>query len=186
MLKDKARFLMVLVVILLLIGFYGFAVFTNSKSYIANKDLTHDELTKCIDQYWFQGKPINFTIELEKDVDNLHLLLLSYQPTPNFPQVTGLAVFKRLPNNKYKYDIFFQGSSLSQSSQTVVVTNEGSNLEKQYGVFYGMIADNQPTRYLFTINGGKEFIDTFKKNKYFINVYDLNHHNGFAMQPIDN
>ena len=111
MIKDKAKFLVVLVGIILIIGAYGFSVYTNSKAYIANKDLTHDELTKCIDQYWFQGKPKNFTIELEKDVDNLHLLLLSYQPTPNFPQVTGLAAFKRLPNNKYKYDIFILPSS---------------------------------------------------------------------------
>ncbi|EGW36529.1 hypothetical protein [Desulfosporosinus sp. OT] len=179
MAKDKAKFL-VLVAILLIIGSYGFSVYTNSKAYIANKDLTHDELTKCIDQYWFQGKPINFTIELEKDVDNLRLLLLLYQPTPNFPEVTGLAVFKRLSNNKYKYDIFIQGSSM------VLATNEGTNLEKYYGVFSGMITDNQPTKYIITVDGGKEFTDTLEKNKYFIRVYDLNKHKGFEMRPIYN
>ncbi|GAB6174463.1 hypothetical protein JCM15765_39410 [Paradesulfitobacterium aromaticivorans] len=51
MIKDKAKFLVVLVGIILIIGAYGFSVYTNSKAYIANKDLTHDELTKCIDQY---------------------------------------------------------------------------------------------------------------------------------------
>lgn len=141
MIKDKAKLLILLVGILLIIGSCGFSFYTNSKAYIANKDLTHDELVKCIDQYWFQGKPINFTIELEKDIDNLHLLLLAYSPTPNFPQVTGLAVFKRLPNNKYKYDIFFQGSP------SVLVTNEGTNSEKVYGVFFGMITDDQPSKY---------------------------------------
>lgn len=178
MVKEKAKFLVVLVSILLIIGFYGFSVYTNSKAYIANKDLKHDELTKCIDLYWFQGKPINFTVELEKDVDNLHLLLLSYHPTPNFPQVTGLAIFKRLPNNKYKYDIFIQGSPM------VFVTNEGTNSEKYYGVFFGMITDNQPTKYLITVNGGKEFTVTIEKNRYFIRVYDLNKHKGFGIRPV--
>lgn len=177
MIKDKAKFLL-LVGILLIIGSYGFSVYTNSKEYIANKELSYDELTKCIDQYWFQGKPIDFTIESEKDVDNSHLLLLSYQPTPNFPQVTGLAVFKLLPNNKYKYDIFFQGSP------TVLVINKGTNSEKNYGVFFGMITDNQPTKYLITVDGGKEFTDTIEKNKYVIRVYDLNKHKGFGMRPI--
>ncbi|ODA42739.1 hypothetical protein [Desulfosporosinus sp. BG] len=180
MAKDKVKFLVVLVGILLIIGSCGFSVYINSKAFIANKDLTHDELTKCIDQYWFQGKPINFIIDLEENVDNLHLLLLSYRPTPNFSQVTGLAAFKRLPNNKYRYDTFFQGSPV------VLVTNKGTNSEKDYGVFFGMITNNQPTKYLITVDGGKEFTDTLEKNKYFIRVYDLNKQKGFGMRPIYN
>lgn len=50
------------------------------------------ELTNYIEQHWYEGKPMNFTIELEKDVDDLHLLLMSYQQDP-IGQQTRLATF---------------------------------------------------------------------------------------------
>ena len=120
---------LVLIAIALVIGYYGFSTYHKSK------ELSHNELTNYIDQYWFQGRPINFTIELEKDVDDLHLLLLSYQPVPNFPQVTGLATFKRLQNGKYKYVIFMQTSSM-------VLPKELTGSDRNYGVFFGIITDN--------------------------------------------
>ena len=153
----------------MVVGYYGIP------AYNKNKDLSNNELTSYIDQYWFQGKPINFTIELEKDVDDLHLLLLSYQPVPSFPQVTGLATFKRLQNGKFKYVDFMQSSS-------GVLPKELTGLERNYGVFSGIITDNQPTKYL--IDG--ETTDTFEKNKYFIRVYDLSTESGFSMQAIYN
>lgn len=173
MIKNKAKLLLILVGALVI----GSSVFS---AYAKNKGLSHNELTNYIDQYWFQGKSINFTIELEKDVDDLHLLLLSYQPVPTFPQVTGLAAFKRLPNGKYKYVSFLQ------SSPMVLATNEGTSSEKHYGVFCGIITDNQPTKYLITVDNGKEFTDTFEKNKYFIRVYEMNTQSGISMRPIYN
>ena len=94
--------------------------------------------------------------------------------------MTGLAAFKRLPNDKYKYVIFLQSSS-------GVLPKELTGLEKNYGVFFGIITDNQPTKYLVTVeDSGKEFTDTFEKNKYFIRVYDLNTQHGFLMRAIYN
>lgn len=175
MVDNKGKLsLLVLIGIALVLGYYV------SPAYDKGKNLSHNELTNYIDQYWFQGKPMNFTIELEQDVDDLHLLLLSYQPAPNFPQVTELAVFKRLPNDKYKYVLF-------QQSPSTILPKELTGLEKNYGVFFGIITDNQPTKYLFTLQAsGEEFTDTFEKNKYFIKVYDLNTQSGMLMRPIYN
>lgn len=172
MVKNKAKTLFVLVGIVLVIGYNGFSAYFN------NRGLSHDELTNYINQYWFQGKAITFNIELEKDVDDLHLLLLSYQQDPNSSQQTGLAAFKRLPNDKYKYDIFFQSSPA-----VILNTNKGTSSEKDYGVLFGIITNNQPTKYLITIDG-KEFTDTFEKNKYFIREYDLSTQSGILMHPI--
>lgn len=168
---NKIKMPFVLVGIALVIGYYGFSAYFN------NKGLLHDELTDYINQYWFQGKAINFTIELEKDVDDLHLLLLSYQQ-PNSIQQIGLAVFKRLPNEKYQYDIFFQSPPV-----VVLNANQGTSSEKNYGVLFGIITNNQPTKYLITVDG-KEFTDTFEKNTYFIKEYDLNTQSGISMRPI--
>ena len=66
-----------------------------------------------------------------------------------------------------------------QSSSTVL-PKDLTGFERNYGVFYGIITDNQPTKYL--IDG--ELTDTFEKNKYFIRVYDLNSKSGFSMQAI--
>ncbi|MGC7870611.1 hypothetical protein ACPUYX_03650 [Desulfosporosinus sp. SYSU MS00001] len=183
MIKDKAKFL-VLVGILLIIGSCGFSIYTNSKAYIANKELTHDELTKCISQYWFQDEQINFTIELEKDIDDLHLLLLSYQQDPNSSQKTGLAVFKRLPNGKYRYT-FFAHPTLSTISTVVLTPNEGVSSKSNYGVIFGIISNNQPSKYSVTF-GGNEYTDTFEKNKYFIREYDLKTQTGFSWRSIYN
>lgn len=173
MVKNKVKFsILLLIGIALVVGYYGFSAYAKSK------DLSHNELTNYIDQYWFQGRPINFTIELEKDVDDLHLLLLSYQQDPNSPQVTGLAAFKRLPNDKYKYVIFLQGSP-------AVLQKELTSSEKNYGVFFGIITDNQPTKYLITVDG-KEFTDTLEQNKYFIREYDLKTQSGISVRPIYN
>ncbi len=168
MVKNKAKLSLVLIGIVLVIGYYSFSTYSKSK------DLSYNELTNSIEQHWFQGKPMNFNIVLEKDVDDLHLLLLSYQPVPNFPQ-TGLATFKRLQNGKYKYVDFMQSSS-------GVLPKELTGLERNYGVFSGIITDNQPTKYL--IDG--ELTDTFEKNKYFIRVFDLNSKSGFSIQPLYN
>ena len=173
MVKNKVKMLFVLIGIALVIGYYGFSAYFN------NKGLTHDELTNFINQYWFKDKPINFTIELEKDVDDLHLLLLSYQQDPNSSQQTGLAVFKRLANGRYRYEIFQQGSTI------VITTNKDTKDERNYGVFFGIINDNKPNKYLIT-GSGKEFTDTFEKNKYFIREYDLKTQTGFGMQVIYN
>ncbi|TGE39759.1 hypothetical protein E4K67_01830 [Desulfosporosinus fructosivorans] len=169
MVKNKTKLSLILIGIALLIGYYGYSTYAKSK------DLSYNELTNSIEQHWFEGKPMNFTIELEKDVEDLHLLLLSYQPAPNFPQVTGLATFKRLQNGKYKYFGFMQSSS-------GILPKELTGFERNYGVFCGIITDNQPTKYL--IDG--ELTDTFEKNKYFIRVYDLNSKSGFSMQAIYN
>lgn len=165
---------MILIGIVLVVGYYGFAAYTK------DKDLSHNELTNYIDQHQFEGKPMNFTIELEKDVDDLHLLLLSYQQAPNSGQQTGLAAFKRLQNGKYKYVEFIQSSGM-------VLPKELTGSEKNYGVLFGIITDDQPTKYLITVEGsGKEFTDTLEKNKYFIRVYDLNTEHGFLYRPIYN
>ena len=157
-----------------IIGYYGFAAYANSK------DLSHNELTNYIEQYWYEGKPMNFTIELEKDVDDLHLLLLSYQQDPISGRHTRLATFKRLQNGKYKYVDFMQSSPM-------VLPKELTGGEENYGVFFGIITDNQPTEYSITVDGsGKEFADTLEKNKYYIRVYDLNTQSGFTWRPIYN
>jgi len=171
MVKHKVKLSLALIGIALVVGYYGLS------TYVSSKSLSRNELTNFIDKYWFQGKPINFTVELEKDVDDLHLLLLSYQQAPDSGQQIGLAVFKRLANDKYVYVIFFQ------SAPAVLTANEGTGSEKHYGVFFGIITDNQPTEYLITIDG-KEFTDTFEKNKYFIREYDLNTQSGMSMRPI--
>lgn len=134
MVKNKVK-LLLLIGIALVVGYYGFS------AYVKSKGLSHNELTNYIDQYWFQDRPINFTVEIEKDVDDLHLLLLSYQQDPNSPQVTGLAAFKRLPNDKYKYIIFLQSSP-------AVLPKELTSSEKNYGEFFGIITDNQPSIWL--------------------------------------
>lgn len=74
-------------------------------------------------------------------------------------------------------------------SSRMVLPKELTGSEKNYGVFFGIITDNdnQSTKYLITIDGsGKEFTDTLEKNKYFIRVYDLNTQSGFKMRPIYN
>lgn len=169
MVKNKAKLSLVLIGIALVIGYYGFS------TYAKNKDLSHNELTNYVDQHYFEGRPKNLTIELEKDVEDLHLMLFSYQLAPNSGQQTVLAAFKRLQNGKYKYFELLQSSSS-------VLPKELTGFERNYGVFYGIITDNQATKYL--IDG--ELTDTFEKNKYFIRVYDLNSRSGFSMQPIYN
>lgn len=169
MLKNKAKLSLVLIGIALLIGYYGFS------TYSKNKDLSHNELTNYIDQHYFERIPKNLTIELEKDVEDLHLMLFSYQLAPNSGQQTVLAAFKSLQNDKYKY------FGLLQSSSTVL-QKELTGFERNYAVFYGIITDNHPIKYL--IDG--ELTDAFEKNKYFIRVYDLNLKSRFSNQPIYN
>jgi len=167
MVRNKTKLSLALIGIALVIGYYGFSTYAKSK------DLSYNELTNYIDQHYFEGQPKNLTIVLEKDVEDLHLMLFSYQLAPNFGQQTVVAAFKRLQNGKYKY------FGLLQSSSTVL-PKELTGFERNYGVFYGIITDNQPTKYL--IDG--ELMDTFEKNKYFIRVYDLNSKSGFSMQAI--
>lgn len=169
MVKNKAKLSLVLIGIALVIGYYSFSTYAKSK------DLSYNELTNYVDQHYFEGIPKNLTIELEKDVEDLHLLLYSYQLAPDSGRHTVLAAFKRLQNGKYKF------YELLQSSNTVL-SKELTGFERNYGVFYGIITDNQPTKYL--IDG--ELTDTFERNKYFIRVYDLNSRSGFSMQPLYN
>lgn len=168
MVKNKTKLSLVLIGIALIIGYYGFTIYTK------NKDLSYNELTNYIDQHFFEGQPKNLTIVLEKDVEDLHLLLFSYQLAPNSGQQTVLAAFRHLQNGKYKYYGLLQSSSS-------VLPKEMTGFERNYGVFYGIITDNQPTKYL--IDG--ELTDTFEKNKYFIRIYDLNSKSGFSIQAID-
>lgn len=173
MVKNKAKLLLLIFIgIALAVGHYGFPTYAKSK------DLAHNELTNYIEKYLFEGKSINFTNEVEKDVDDLHLILLSYQQDPNFPQVTGLVAFKCLPNGKYKYVEFLQSSPM-------VLPKEWTSSEKNYGVFFGIITDNQPTKYLITVDG-KEFTDTIEKNEYFIRAYDMYTQSGISIRPIYN
>lgn len=165
--KKKAKLSLLLICVLLFIGYFSFTLYEKTKV------LSHDELLEFIDQHYFQDKQVNLTIELEKDVDDLHLLLLSYQQDPNAAKYSGLAAFKRLPNGKYKYNVFLQ------SAHAVLPTGKG-----YYGVFSGIITNNQPTKYLITIDGN-EFTDTFERNKYFIREYYLDTQSGFSMQPVN-
>jgi hypothetical protein len=140
-------------------------------------------LIDFVDQYWFEGRAVNFTVEQEEDLEDLHLLLLSYQPDASSPQVNGLAVFKRLQNNNYKYVIFRQ-SSIWNSQIVVLLANEGTSYEKRYGLFFGILTDDQPTQYQITVDSDKVFTDILEKNKYFIRTYDLNDESGFSLRPI--
>jgi len=175
--KNKVKMSLILIGIALVIGYFGF----NTR--IEDRVLSHNELTNYIDQYWYQGKPIDFNIELEKDVEDLHLLLLSYQQDLNPGQQTGLAVFKRLPNGKYRY-VFFAHPVISTVNTAVLTTNKGASSQTHYGVIFGIIPDNQPTKYSIIVDSGKEFTDTFEKNKYFIREYDLKTQTGFSWGPI--
>lgn len=177
MIKSMAKFSLILLSLVWVIGCSGFSL--NDR----NKDLSYDQLIDYVDQYWFEGTAVNFTVEQEEDLEDLHLLLLSYQSDASSPLVNGLAVFKRLQNNKYKYVIFDQ-SPIWSSQIVVLLANKGTSHEKKYGLFFGILTDEQPAKYLITVNGDKEFTDIIEKNKYFIRAYDLNDESGFGMRPI--
>lgn len=176
--KVDFQVLIMSIVIIAILSYMGNNLYVR---YEENRSLFHDELVEYINKYCLSDiKANNFKVVLEKDFDDVHILMLSYNTNINSNQMIGLAIFKRLTNGKYKYDRFQSDPFIINS--TVLTQNTGKKDEKNYTLFWGIITDSQPNKYIIT-RDGKEFAVTFQRNKFFVEEYEMGKTNSLGMRP---
>ena len=178
--KHKKIVYILLAVMLIIVLSYN--VYNNYNQYERRRPLSHNELIGYINKYCLRNEYPNLKIEVEKDVDNSHIVLLSHNDM-NSNQAICFAVFDKLANNKYRYeDCTFNIHPLTYS-EVIEASNIQSKNPKFYYIFCGIIKGNDPNKFSLKI-GNKEFKDIIEKDKFFIKVYDMGNAQGMSIAPI--
>lgn len=151
--------------------------------YVKNSYIQRADLPQYVQEKLIKYNSYNLELKKDYDIDDRHIMIFTFKQNGN--NMLGYAVFKLMPNGKYKYDRF-SSSNESTGYQTFLTENEQSPGEnKFYYVFYGIILDKQPNKFKVEV-GGKEYIEEIERNTYFLKVYPIIKGSETSITPMDN
>lgn len=174
---KKIYYILLAAIIIIALSFVGHKFYEKIDRHRA---LSHNELVGYINKYCLDNEDKNLKIELEKDVDNLHVVLLSYNDI-NSNQSYCLVVFDKLADSKYKYNIYEQQES---NINMMSALNDQGKDSKNYGFIYGIITGDDANKFSAKI-GDKTFTEVVEKNKFFIKVYDMGNDSRMSIATIN-
>lgn len=177
---KKIVYIFIVIILLIILSYKGYNFYNQ---YERQRPLSHDELIGYLNKYCLRNEYKNLKIEVEKDVEDSHIVLLSHDDM-NSDQAICFAVFDKLANNKYRYENCTFNIHPLTYSEVLEASNTQSKDPKSYYVFCGIITDNNPNKFLFEI-GDKKFTDVVEKNKFFIKVYDMGNAQSMKITPIN-
>jgi len=176
MVLKKSNLLILFLVLTFLVGFT--ILYYNYKQRYVSKD----KLLEYIQNNVITENSFNVQLRKQQDIDNKHIVIFTFNKRGNPDGLLGFAVFKIIPNNKYKLEKY-SASSINPNIETITTQDEKGN-NKNYAIFYGIIPEWQPNKYK-VISEGREYIEELKKNEYFIKEFILKEGQGVQLIPIE-
>lgn len=175
MISKKSNLLILFLLLILIIGFT--ILYLNDKQ----KNVSKDKLLEYIQNNLLTKNSYNMQLRKQQAIENKYIIIFTFNQNENPNELLGFAVFRIIPNNKYKLEKY-SASSINPNIETIATQDEKGN-NKNYAIFYGIITEGQPNKYK-VISEGREYIEEFKKNEYFIKEFILKEGQGVQLIPI--
>jgi len=151
----------------------------NSSKYLNEASLYKDIKRRVEKSSNYDAKDISeVTIRKEKDIDNKRIIMYTY--ILNNTRFIACSAYENTSKGKYKFESE-EGISMNTHSK-IILTKDNKGKEHSYFIMYGIIADNDTSKFEITV-GGKTFIEEYPRDNYFIKEYAMDN-SQISIKPI--